>query len=221
MLEHLFHIDLITFIKSASYFGIFAIVFAESGLLIGAVLPGDSLLFTAGFLASQNYLDIRLLCLIIFIAAVGGDSAGYWIGRKLGPKIFSRPNSLVFDHRNVDRTQAFYDKHGGKTLVLARFMPVVRTFAPIMAGVGKMPYRQFLTYNVIGGFVWGICLPLLAYFLGSVIPNLEHYLSYIILGIVFVSVAPPAWHIFQQWSSGKNNPALEGANSTPSVTEKQ
>lgn len=203
MLEYFFHIDLITFIKSASYIGIFAIVFAESGLLIGAVLPGDSLLFTAGFLASQHYLTIQWLCAITFLAAVTGDSTGYWIGRKLGPKIFSRPNSLLFNQRHVEKTRLFYEKYGGKTIILARFMPIVRTLAPVLAGVGHMNYREFFVYNLIGAAVWGICLPLLAYFLGSIIPNLQHYLSYIILGIILLSVIPPAVHLCQEYKKNK------------------
>ncbi|MGH9857339.1 MAG: DedA family protein, partial [Acidobacteriota bacterium] len=138
------HLDPASIIKATGYLGIFIIVFVESGLLVGFFLPGDSLLFTAGFLASQGLLDIALLVGLVFVAAVLGDSTGYSIGRRLGPRVFKKPDSIVFSHDHIRRSQEFYQKHGGKTIILARFIPVVRTFAPVLAGVGKMPYRTFL-----------------------------------------------------------------------------
>src|SRR5262245_61437591 len=140
-------------IKTAGYFGIFGFIFAESGLFIGFFLPGDSLLFTAGFLSSQGFLNIWLLVPLVFVAAVVGDSVGYTFGRRLGPKIFNRQDSLLFRKDHLKTAQEYYEKHGGKTIILARFIPVVRTFAPIVAGVGNMHYRHFISYNIIGGLV--------------------------------------------------------------------
>lgn len=188
--------DLVTLIKAGGYITVGGMVFAESGLLVGFFLPGDSLLFTAGFLASQGYLDIAALCVISFIAAVVGDSVGYSIGKKLGPKIFTREKSIFFDKRHILRAQEFYKKHGGKAITLARFVPVVRTFAPVVAGVGDMPYPSFLFYNVMGAVVWAIGLPLAGYFAGAYIPNVDQYLLPIILGIIVVSVLPGAIHLF-------------------------
>jgi membrane-associated protein len=187
--------DIAALIKAFGYFGVTGMVFAESGLLIGFFLPGDSLLFTAGFLASQGYLHITTLCILSFIAAVAGDSFGYAFGRKLGPKIFTKENSIFFHREHVARAQHFYEKHGAKTLILARFTPVIRTFAPILAGVGSMRYGKFLAYNVIGGFFWSVGLSLMGYFLGNAIPNIDRYMMPIILGIIFVSFIPSIVHV--------------------------
>lgn len=184
-------------IKTVGYIGLFAIVFAESGLLIGFFLPGDSLLFTAGFLASQGLLDIIPLLVVLFAAAVLGDNVGYAFGHKMGPRIFKRRDSIIFSHDHLQRSEDFYAKHGAKTIVLARFVPVVRTFAPILAGVGKMHYRTFLVYNLAGGALWSIGLTLAGYFLGRSIPDIDKYLLPIIAGIVFISVAPGLIHLFK------------------------
>ena len=197
-MEHLLGIDLVTLIKAAGYIGMFAIVFAESGLLIGFFLPGDSLLFTAGFLASQGFLHIIPLALITFAAAVIGDNVGYAFGKKVGPAIFKKEDSLFFHKDYLEQANRFYEKHGGKTLILARFTPIVRTFAPIVAGVGNMKYSEFLFYNFIGGLIWGLGMPLLGYFLGSAIPSIDQYLVPVILVIIFVSFLPPAWHILKE-----------------------
>jgi len=189
--------DLISFIKAAGYLGITSIVFAESGLLIGFFLPGDSLLFTAGFLASQGFLDIYILCPLLFIAAVVGDSVGYTFGYRLGPKIFKKEDSIFFDKENITRAQVFFEKYGGKTIILARFIPVVRTFAPILAGVGKMRYSTFIVYNLIGGLLWAVGLLGLGYFLGNVIPNVDRYLLPIILIIIFISILPNIIHLIK------------------------
>jgi membrane-associated protein len=181
-------------IKTVGYIGLFIIVFAESGLLIGFFLPGDSLLFTAGFLASQGYMDISILMVLVFVAAVLGDSFGYAFGRRVGPRIFSRDDSLFFNKENLRLAQEFYAKHGGKAIILARFMPVIRTFAPILAGVGNMHYRTFLSYNIIGGALWALGLSGLGYYLGSKIPNVDHYLLPIIALIIFISILPGAIH---------------------------
>lgn len=186
---------LITLIKSVGYVGIFAIVFAESGILIGAFLPGDSLLFTAGFLASQNFLNIWILIPTLFIAAVLGDNVGYAFGRKVGPKIFKKKDSLLFHQDNLIKAEIFYEKHGPITVMLARWMPFIRTFAPIVAGVGKMNYKTFFFYNVLGGFIWTASLPLAGYYLGQFIPDIDKYLLPIIGAIIFISALPPIYHI--------------------------
>ncbi len=189
--------DLISLIKAAGYVGLFGIVFAESGLFIGFFLPGDSLLFTAGFLASQGFLDLTLLMALTFLGAVLGDSFGYGFGRKVGWRIFKKEDSLLFHKDHLERAQKFYQKHGGKAIILARFMPIVRTFAPILAGVGKMRYPTFLFYNIIGGALWAAGLTLLGYYLGSVIPNIDKYLLPIIALIIFLSVLPALIHILK------------------------
>ena len=189
------HFDLVSLIKTAGYFGIFGIVFLESGLLIGFFFPGDSLLFTAGFLASQGYLDITILILGCFIFAVLGDSIGYYIGKNLGPKIFNKDNSIFFQKKHLERAQKFYDKHGGKTIILARFMPVVRAFAPVVAGAGKMDYRRFVFFNLIGGVFWAVGITLAGYYLGRLIPDVDKYLLPIIGLIIIASILPGLHHI--------------------------
>src|SRR3989338_9539805 len=196
-MEYLLGIDLITFIKAVGYLGIFGIIFAESGLFLGFFLPGDSLLFTAGFLASQGFFNILLLMAVCFLGAVLGDSFGYAFGRKTGPAIFSREDSLLFHKRHLERARIFYEKYGGKTIILARFMPVVRTFAPILAGVGEMRYKTFLSYNVVGGVIWGIGMPFLGYFLGSVIPDVDKYIVPMVIAIIFLSFLPPVIHVLR------------------------
>ncbi len=189
------HFDLASLIQAVGYLGVFAIVFLESGLLIGFFFPGDSLLFTAGFLASQGYFDIKILIVGCFIAAVAGDSIGYYIGVKLGPRIFTRENSIFFHKKHLERAQRFYDKHGGKTIILARFIPVIRAFAPVVAGVGKMDYKKFLIFNLVGGVLWAIGVTLAGYYLGSLIPDIDKYLLPIVGLIVIASVLPVFHHI--------------------------
>ena len=186
----LFHIDLIGLIKTFGYLGIFTIVFAESGLFFGFFFPGDSLLFTAGLIASQGFLNIWILVPLIILGAILGDNVGYWFGAKVGPKIFTREDSFFFHKRHVERTHNFYLKYGAKAVVLARFIPIVRTFTPILAGVGTMPYGTFLKWNIIGGVLWGAGVTLLSYFLGAVIPGIDRYLLPIIIGIIVVSLIP-------------------------------
>lgn len=192
-----------TLIHTVGLVGVWVIVFAESGLLIGFFLPGDSLLFTAGFLASQGFMDITLLCIGCFIAAVSGDSVGYAFGHRIGRRLFEREDSLLFHRKNLMRAEAFYSRHGRKTIILARFIPVVRTFAPIVAGIAQMEYRTFLAYNVVGGALWGVGLPLLGYQLGSMIPEIDKYLLPVIGLIILASVAPPAWHLFKEYRAQK------------------
>lgn len=181
-------------IQSAGQIGgyviVSAIVFSESGLLIGFFLPGDSLLFTAGFLASQGFFDIGIMSTLCFIAAVTGDSVGYAFGHRVGRRLFLRPDSRLFKQEYLLRAEAFYEKYGAKTIVLARFVPVVRTFAPIVAGIGKMSYRTFLTYNLIGGAAWALGLTWLGYWVGDLVPNVDRYILPVIAIIIFLSVLP-------------------------------
>ena len=183
-------------IDKVGLLGIWAIIFAESGLLIGFFLPGDSLLFTAGFFASSpssidEALHLPLVPLLIgcFVAAVVGDQVGYLFGKRVGPAVFRRPNSRLFKQSNVEKAQAFFDKHGAKTIVLARFVPIVRTFTPIVAGVSNMRYRTFVVFNVVGGALWAVGVTLLGYFLGQV-DVIEENLELAILCLVAISVAP-------------------------------
>ena len=178
--------------------GLFLIIFAESGLLIGFFLPGDSLLVTAGLLAStrsSNPLHLNLTVILIgcFVAAVTGDQVGYLFGKRVGPSLFKRPNSRLFKQQHVERANKFFEEHGAKTIVMARFVPVVRTFAPILAGVGSMPYRTFLIYNLIGGALWAVGVTLIGYFLGDVIgpDKIDTYLLPIIAVVIVLSLIPP------------------------------
>jgi membrane-associated protein len=173
-----------------------AIIFAETGLLVGFFLPGDSLLFTAGiFCTSSNptgvaLLNIVTLNILVVAAAIIGDTVGYWIGAKAGPKIFTREQSLFFNKQHLLRTKAFYERHGGKTIIIARFLPIFRTFAPVVAGVGKMGYRRFVAFNVFGGIGWVLSMTLAGYTLGKIFPGITKRLDMIIVGIVVVSLLP-------------------------------
>lgn len=193
--------DLTSLIKTAGYAGLFGIVFAESGLLIGFFLPGDSLIFTAGFLASQGYLNVWVLAPLLFAAAIIGDNVGYSFGYRMGPKLFKKEDSLFFHKDHLIKAEKYFKAHGGKTIILARFLPVVRTFAPILAGVGKMRYTTFLIYNLVGGFLWTFGLSLFGYYLGRIIPNVDRYLIPIILLIIFFSIAPTIWQILKDKST--------------------
>ncbi|MBI3964573.1 MAG: VTT domain-containing protein [Chloroflexi bacterium] len=192
------HFDLKAIIEAVGYVGIFFIVFAESGLFFGFFLPGDSLLFTAGFLASTGLFDIWLLMLLCVVAAVSGDSVGYAFGRRFGRKLYERPDSRWFKRKHLLTAETFYEKHGGKTIILARFLPLIRTFAPIVAGAANMHYRRFVMYNVVGGVLWGAGVTFAGYVLGATIPDVDRYLIPIILLIVVISVLPSAWHVWNE-----------------------
>jgi len=174
-----------------SYPVLAGMIYSETGLFIGFFLPGDSLLVTAGILAGQGYLNIGWLYLLLSAAAIMGDNTGYWIGRKTGPVVFSRPKSLLFNPEHVTRAQRFYDKYGGKTVVLARFLPLFRTFAPIVAGVGRMRYKRFLTFSVLGGIAWITSVSSLGFFIGR-IPGVNRYLHLVIAMVIVVSFIPGA-----------------------------
>jgi membrane-associated protein len=183
--------DLPALIQWAGYVGLTAIIFVETGLFFGFFLPGDSLLVTAGLLASQGFsLDVYLLGLLLNIAAVVGDNTNYWIGRFMGPKVFTREESLFFRRRHVERAHEFYEKHGAKTIVLARFMPIIRTFAPLVAGVARMSYRTFLTYSVLGGTVWIWSMLFIGYFLGRMVPGIDKHIEKVIIVVIFLSILP-------------------------------
>ena len=172
------------------YFALFAIVFAESGLFFGFFLPGDSLLFTAGLLASRGVFDIRIAIIGVAISAILGDQVGYWMGKKFGRGFFNKPSSMFRSPEHVAEAEAFYAKHGPKAIVLARFIPVVRTFAPIVAGIARMDYRTFVTYNILGGVLWSLAFLLGGYYLGKFLPDSGNVITMVVLAIVVVSTIP-------------------------------
>ncbi len=205
-----FGFDLIEVIKTAGYAGLFGIVFAETGLFLGFFLPGDSLIFVAGFLASQGFFGPVFLSAVLFVAAFTGNIAGYEFGRRVGPKLFSREDSFLFRKDHVEKTKRFYDKYGGKTVMIARFVPIVRTFAPILAGVAQMKYSVFLAYNLAGAALWTIGLVYLGYFLGTRVPNIDKYLLPIVIVIVVASVLPGAWHLYRDQQESSREKAAKG-----------
>ncbi len=182
--------DLVTLLKTVGYLGLFGIVFAETGLLFGFFLPGDSLLFTAGILASQGVLNIWVIIIGLFIVVFAGDNTGYYIGKKLGPKIFKKEESFFFHKSHLEKANAFFKLHGPKTIILARFVPIVRTFTPTLAGVGNMKYSTFLTYSIVGSLLWSTGLTVLGYYLGRVIPNVDMYILPGVALIILLSISP-------------------------------
>jgi membrane-associated protein len=193
-----------TLIETGGLLLILAIVFAECGLLIGFFLPGDSLLFTAGLLNAEGLLPgpLWLLCLLISVAAIAGNQVGYAIGAKAGPAIFNKPDSRLFRHEYVEKTNAFFDKYGGRAIVLARFVPIARTFITVMAGAGRMDYRKYTLYTLIGGLLWGTGVTLLGYFLGQ-IPFVRDNIEAMLIAIVAVSVLPIAIELLRAWLAGR------------------
>jgi membrane-associated protein len=190
----MFGVSMQEMVMTIGFVGVVTIVFAETGLFLGFFLPGDSLLFVAGLLASQKLMDISWLVSAVVSAAFLGYLVGYWFGAKLGGWLLSRPETWYFKRRYLDEAHAFYQKHGGKALLLSRLVPIVRTFVPIVAGMGKMPMRRYVPYNLLGALLWGGGVTLAGYFLGAKVPGVEHYLLPISLGIIVISVLPGAWH---------------------------
>lgn len=188
------HFDLVELIRTVGYLGVFTIVFLESGMLVGFFFPGDSLLFTAGFLASQGFLDIKILVPGCFLAAVAGNSLGYLLGKKIGRKLFNKEKSIWFNQKHLMRAESFYKKHGGKAVVLAQFVPVVRAFVPFVAGVGVMQYRRFVFFNFFGAILWAIGVTIAGFYLGSTIPNVDRYLLPIVGLIIIASILPAIHH---------------------------
>ena len=188
-------------IAEAGLWLIALIIFTESGLLVGFFLPGDTLLFAAGILASQGGLNIVSTILVIIVAAVIGDNVGYTIGRYSGKRLFHKKDGILFKQEYMERAEIFYEKHGGKAVVLARFIPIVRTFAPLVAGIGRMNRVYFAFYNVIGAIIWATSVTLLGYYVGGRFPELVHYLEYVIIAVVVMSFAPAVWHIISDKNS--------------------
>jgi len=177
-------------VQWAGLFGLAAIIFSETGLLIGVFLPGDSLLVTAGLLAARGYLNVYALAPVLTVAAICGNSAGYSIGRATGPRIFNRENSLFFNKKHAIRAHEFYAKYGRKTIVLAQFMPIIRTFAPVVAGIGGMKFRTFITFNIMGAILWIWSMVAIGYFLGSYIPGIDQHIEIVVAIVVFISLLP-------------------------------
>jgi len=197
----MFGFDLVQLIETIGYVGLFAIVFAESGLFFGFFFPGDSLLLTAGLIASRGLLNIWVLIPGLFIAAVLGDNVGYWFGNKVGPPIFNRPNSRFFKRKNLLKAKEFYDKYGAITITAARFMPFIRTFAPIVAGAVEMDYRKFIFFNLLGGVLWAIGMTTLGFVLGTwfgTVEGIDHYFSLLVLAFFFIPGLPTVWHVWQE-----------------------
>jgi membrane-associated protein len=188
-LFHRLH-NLTELVQWAGIFGLAAIIFSETGLLVGVFLPGDSLLVTAGLLAARGYLNVYALAPLLTAAAISGNSVGYFIGRATGPRIFNRENSLFFNKKHAIRAHEFYEKYGRKTIVLAQFMPIIRTFAPVVAGVGGMEFRQFITFNIIGAVIWIWSMVGIGYFLGSYIPGIDKHIEIVIAIVIFISILP-------------------------------
>lgn len=183
------------------------IVFAETGLLFGFLLPGDSLLFSAGLVAALGGAPNPLiLASIVFVAAFAGDQVGYLIGRKSGPSLYRRQDGRIFRREYMERSKAFFERHGGRAIVLARFVPVVRTFTPVVAGVSQMPYRHFVTYNAIGALGWGVCVTMLGFVLGKRFPGMEHVLTPVLIAIVALSLLPAAWQVFRRQQTAGARP---------------
>jgi membrane-associated protein len=181
--------DVETLVRVGGLTAMTAIVFAETGLMVGFFLPGDSLLVTAGVFAAAGHFHIGVLNGVLIAAAIVGDTVGYWIGRRAGPALFKRPRSLLFNPDHLRRAHDFYEKHGGKTIILARFIPIVRTFAPVVAGMGRMGYRRFLFFNVFGGALWVVSMTLIGYYLGR-IPGVREHIEIVILVVIFLSILP-------------------------------
>lgn len=211
--SRLHHLD--ELIRWGGYTALTAIVFAETGLLIGFFLPGDSLLVTAGLVAAlDGVLNIWILSALLVAAAILGDTVGYWIGRQLGPRLFNRENSFIFNKNHIVRTQKFYEKHGPKTIVLARFVPIVRTFAPTIAGVAQMDYGKFLFYNVLGGVIWVMSMLHGGYWLGRMIPNIDKHIHIVILVVIGVSFLP----ILHEWRVSRAEKRSAGKILNPKTT---
>ncbi len=189
------HGGLVHLVEFVGYPGLFAAVFLESGVFFGFFLPGSSMLFTAGLLATQGLFNIWILIPLLTVAAVGGDSAGYWFGNTVGVSLFFKKDSRFFKHQYLEQAKDFYEKHGVLAVILARFIPIIRTFAPIIAGIANMRYRTFLAYNIVGGFLWAAGLAFIGYFLGERVPLISHYITPIALVIIVVSFFPIFWEL--------------------------
>ena len=194
-------------IRMGGLVGLVAVVFAETGLMVGFFLPGDSLLVTAGLFAAKGDLDIVWLNLALMAAAIAGDATGYWIGRRAGQALYRRENSFFFRKQHLIKTHEFYEKHGGKTIVIARFVPIIRTFAPVVAGAGEMTYRRFAIYNVAGGIGWVASMTLTGYFLGRAVPDIDKHIHIVVAGVIFLSLLPGIISILREKMKSRSAPA--------------
>jgi membrane-associated protein len=194
-------VSLADLIRWGGYVVLVAIVFCETGLFVGFFLPGDSLLITAGLVAASGGLDIWLLNVLLIVAAIVGDSVGYGIGYRAGPRLFVKEESLLFSRKHLLRTKTFYEKYGAKTIVLARFIPLIRTFAPVVAGIGQMEYRRFLFYNVFGGIGWVVSLTWTGYLLGAFVPNISRYIHILVVVVIVLSMVPV---VVELWRARRN-----------------
>ena len=199
-------VSLADLIRWGGYVVLMAIVFCETGLLVGFFLPGDSLLITAGLVAASGTLDIWLLNALLIPAAIIGDSVGYAIGYRAGPRLVTKEESLLFSRKHLLRTREFYERYGGKTIVLARFIPLIRTFAPVVAGIGQMEYRRFLFYNVFGGIFWVASLTWAGYLLGTLIPDISRYIHIVVLVVIALSMVPV---VIELWKARRRAPAVK------------
>ena len=196
------------------YVGLVFIVFAETGLAVGFFLPGDSLLVVAGLFAATGQLNVAVLLSSLFVAAVVGDAVGYYTGAKMGPRLFRRQKSLLFRPSHLRRAHDFYEKYGGKTIIIARFVPIVRTFAPIVAGAAQMPYRKFIVFNVVGGLLWVFSMVLTGYFLGTLLRdklgiNLDEHIEWVVIIVVFLSLTPPIYEYLKSRLARKKSASLD------------
>lgn len=199
------HFDIIPLIKSLGYFGVWGIVFAESGIVFCFFFPGDSLLFTAGVIAAQGFLNLGILAVGCFVAAVTGNLLGYEVGKRVGLRLFKEGDRRFLKRKHLEMTQRFFDRHGKMAIILARFLPIIRTFTPFLAGVAQVPYRLFVLYSIIGALAWAVGLTVFGYFLGELIPaeQLDRYLLPIVLGIIILSILPSAWHLYREMQLAK------------------
>jgi membrane-associated protein len=206
-LWNLFHriYDVEFLVRTGGLVLLIIIVFVETGLLIGFFLPGDSLLVTAGIFAAKGDLDLLTLNVSLSAAAIVGDTVGYRIGYTTGPKIFTRENSLLFNRKHLVSAKEFYDRYGGFTIAIARFIPMIRTFAPVVAGVGAMPYKRFIAYNVFGGIFWVMSTTLAGYFLGTLIPNIQDQIHLVIAIVIFLSLLPGIIKFVSEWRKARSN----------------
>lgn len=193
-------------IRWGGYLILVAIVFCETGLLVGFFLPGDSLLITAGLVAATGTLDIWMLNLLLIPAAIIGDSVGYAIGYRAGPRLFTKEESLLFSRKHLIRTREFYERYGGKTIVLARFIPLIRTFAPVVAGIGQMQYRRFLFFNVFGGALWVASLSWAGYLLGTLVPDISRYIHVVVVVVIALSMVPV---VVELWKARRRQSAVK------------
>lgn len=198
------HVDVTSLIQSGGLLMIALIVYAESGMMVGFFLPGDTLLLSAGVLAAQGQFPIELTVAAIALAAVLGDNTGYLLGRTMGRRLFKKKDGIIFRQEYVQRAEKFYEKHGAKTLLIAHYVPIVRSFAPLVAGVGKMNRAQFFMYDLIGASSWAVIVTMLGYWFGSRIPNLDSYIMPVVLAVMVLSFGPMVWHIIRDPSIRRN-----------------